>query len=69
MAFKATLNSHLRSFQFKIINRILITNRPLNVYQIKNSENCELMNTYFFNVLLSKKFGQKYKICCTPKYR
>ena len=27
MAFKATLDMHLRSFQFKIINRILITNR------------------------------------------
>ena len=41
MAFKATLDSHLRTFQFKIINRILITNRQLKLYQIKNSERCE----------------------------
>ena len=41
MAFKSTLDSHLRTFQFKIINRILITNRQLKLYKIKNSEHCE----------------------------
>lgn len=41
MPFRATLDSHMRSFQFKLVNRTLITNRHLKLYNIKEQDYCE----------------------------
>ena len=74
MAFKATLDSHLRTFQFRIINRILITNRQLKLYQIKNSEHCEFCRveteTYehlFFECVFVKEIWSKIQNWLYPK--
>ena len=74
MAFKATLDSHLRSFQFKIINIILITNRQLKLYQIKNSENCEFcrvetetFENLFFKCVFVKAILSKIQNWLCPK--
>jgi hypothetical protein len=44
MSYKATLDSHMRSFQYKLVSRILVTNRQLKMYKIKDTDLCEFCN-------------------------
>ena len=34
----------MRSFQYKLVNRILVTNRQLKMYKIKDTDLCEFCN-------------------------
>ena len=44
MSYKATLDSHMRPLQYKLVNRILVCNRQLKIYKINNTDLCELCN-------------------------
>ena len=43
---KLTLSTKLRSFQFRLTNRILVTNVQLQLWKIKSSNTCTFCNKY-----------------------
>ncbi len=46
MANRATLDTNLRTFQYKLLNRSLVTNIQLRRFGIKESEQCDFCNLY-----------------------